>query len=107
MGDEVGIFAKRAPFGTLRFTATESNQEGTVTELLAQPIKRLSSKSKTNAFRTLDFVAFSKRGQEVDFFLPSGYYATAHRFVHVDSMQCSPLIETGTVSITWTVTAAE
>lgn len=94
-GDHLSVVAaRRSPSkGIARLEATGTNTDGVFTEILVQRVG--SAGVSKNKFKTAAFIAFTNESRHFDIKLSRGHYAFAYRFVRVDTMQTTELIEAG------------
>lgn len=92
LGDAVVVSAEALP-GALRFTASEPNAPGIVTELLIQPLRSVHRRTFLSRYRTAAFVPFS--GGAYDVAVKPGVVAAAYRFVRAETGQETGIAELG------------
>ena len=98
LGDTITLTV-RGGAGTLFWTASGGNGADVVTELLVQKLKRGQRKAYEGKYRTLGFAFFESPELTDIFFIASGTYATAYRFVNSLTGQASPLVPLHIVSV--------
>lgn len=92
LGDAVVVSAEALP-GALRFTASEPNAAGILTELLIQPLRSVHRRTFLSRYRTAAFVPFSDGAYDVA--VQPGAVATAYRFVRAETGQETGIAELG------------
>ena len=104
-GDDIGVFAtpstkkNAVPAGHLRMSTTGANSKGVMTALLVQKLSGPNRKPTPRLFKAADFVTFQDGQTEIDLPVENGYYATAYRFVDVNTLQMGPVMEGGIVAV--------
>lgn len=92
LGDAVVVGAVAMP-GALRFTASQPNDPGILTELLLQPLRSVHRRTFLSRYRTAAFVPFSDGAYDVA--VQPGAVAAAYRFVRAATGQETALAELG------------
>jgi len=87
LGDQTTLTATSLP-AAIRLTASGPNSEGTLTEILLQRMVNIK-RSITKDFKTTAFVAFTTENPTHDFYVQSGAYAIAYRFVDPSTGQAT------------------
>ncbi len=90
-GDTIAVTAQ-AGAGEIVWQASGPNAPGIVTELLAQPMRRVGSLACPEKCRTQAFVSFTDERIAETTPLAPGLWACAVRFVHVDTGQAAALV---------------
>ncbi|MBX7132741.1 MAG: hypothetical protein K1X67_08710 [Fimbriimonadaceae bacterium] len=96
LGDAVTLDVTAEP-GAIRFTPSEPNAPGIITELLLQPLKSVHRRTYLSKYRTAAFVAFGSGPH--DLAVKPGVYAVAYCFVRAETGQETGIAELGTVVV--------
>lgn len=96
LGDAVTVAVTTEP-GAIRFTPSQPNDPGIVTELLLQPLRSVHRRTYISKYRTAAFVAFGSA--PYDLAVKPGVYAVAYRFVRAETGQETGVAELGVFAV--------